>query len=143
MFGSGRPGTFGSCTAGSCGLGRDAIGSDGLGRVTGSFGNWTGPTFGSWIPDPDPLDPLPPERIFVTVPAAAASGLWTAEPAVPVTVLAADPDPDGFVVEAGAAPPADPPAEPAAEVVCVEEEPEAEPPPDPTPGPEDLAERSL
>ncbi len=108
MFGSGRPGTFGSGIDGSCGFGSDVAGADGsFGRLTGSFGNWTGPTFGSWIPDPEPLEPLlpPPDRIFAAVPAAAPSGSWTAEPAVPLTVLPGEAEPED---DFGAEPPAEP-----------------------------------
>jgi hypothetical protein len=143
LFGSGRPGTFGSGIDGSCGFGSDVAGADGsFGRLTGSFGNWTGPTFGSWIPDPEPLEPLlpPPDRIFAAVPAAAPSGSWTAEPAVPLTVLPGEAEPeDDFGAEAGAEPEPDPPAD----FVCVERDPEAEPeaPLDPAPGPADLIER--
>jgi hypothetical protein len=123
-------------------LGTDAAGFDGsLGRLTGNFGSCTGPIFGSWIPDPDPdpLEPVlpPPERSFAAVPAAAASGLWTAEPAVPVTVLTDEPEPAGLA--AGAGPEA--PVEPPADAACVEEEAEPDPPPDLAPGRDDLLER--
>ena len=62
-----------------------------------------------------------------------------AEPAVPVTVLAAEPEPDDPAADAGP----DREAELPAEVACPAEEPEAALLPDPLPGPEDLLTRSL
>src|SRR5947209_5154621 len=129
LFGSGAPGIFGS------GSGEDELDGDEVELVLDDpdgrliLGSCTGPILGSWIADPEPPEVplLPPPSSLLAVPAAAASGLWTAEVAPLVTLLALGTPGDPEVDFEVAPEPADPP--PADAVWLAPEWPD--PPPDP------------